>query len=287
MGQHLEDDAEEQPSDTGRREGGDAGEHRVRRGYGHAPERVGSWSRGEAQQPRDQHGAETGENDRRHRCSSFDTVRGYLHVFDHRCTLLVRQGGSAPTLRTVRWEGLFADLEGQLAAEERRELDSEVAERTRRERALVDLGARLGASTGAALVVHLAGGRRVEGTLSDHGDGWLLLAVSTPAGPGAAREVLVPMGGVVALTGLSPGAEPGRAGRRFGLGYALRVLARDRATAALWLSGGGELAGTVDVVGADHLVLAEHPDGEPRRWTNVRRLVTVPVAALLAVESRR
>jgi hypothetical protein len=200
---------------------------------------------------------------------------------------VVRQGGLAPTLRTVRWEGLFADLEGQLAAGERRELDSEVAERTRRERALVDLGARLGASSGAALVVQQAGGRRVEGTLSDHGDGWLLLAVSTPAGLGAAREVLVPWGGVVALTGLSPGAEPGRSARRFGLGYALRVLARDRATAALWLAGGGELAGTLDVVGADHLVLAEHPDGEPRRRANVRRLVTVPVGALLAVESRR
>ena len=39
----------------------------------------------------------------------------------------------------MRWEGLFADLEGQLAAEERRERDDEVAERTRRERALVSL----------------------------------------------------------------------------------------------------------------------------------------------------
>ena len=38
----------------------------------------------------------------------------------------------------MRWEGLFADLEGRLAAEERRDLDDEVAERTRRERALVD-----------------------------------------------------------------------------------------------------------------------------------------------------
>jgi len=198
----------------------------------------------------------------------------------------MRQQGTALTLRSVRWEGLFADLEGQLAAQSRRELDSEVAERTRRERALVDLGARLAASAGATLSVELVGGLRLEGALADHGDGWLLLR-----GPrtrtGASREVLVAVRAVVSLTGLSTGADDGRPGRRFGLGYALRALARDRATVGLRLLGGGELGGTVDVVGADHLVLAEHAEGEPRRRENVRRLVTVPVRALLAVESRR
>ncbi|MGB7817393.1 MAG: hypothetical protein WBL35_01485, partial [Ornithinibacter sp.] len=73
----------------------------------------------------------------------------------------------------MRWEGLFADLEGQLAAEERRELDSEVAERTRRERALVELGARL-AATDAELVVTLAGGSRVAGSVADLGADWVL-----------------------------------------------------------------------------------------------------------------
>jgi hypothetical protein len=186
----------------------------------------------------------------------------------------------------VRWEGLFADLEGQLAAEERRELDSEVAERTRRERALVDLPARLAASTGRALVVDLAGGRRVEGTLRDLGDGWFLLESAGDTGA-TTREVLVPLGHVVVVGGLAAGAEPVRSARRFGLGYALRALARDRSTAALLLVGGGELVGTVDVVGADHVTVAEHPEGEPRRAANVRRVVTVPTAALLAVESRR
>jgi hypothetical protein len=186
----------------------------------------------------------------------------------------------------VRWEGLFADLEGQLVAEERRELDSEVAERTRRERALVDLPARLAASSGRSLVVDLAGGRRLEGTLQDHGDGWFLLGASDDTSR-SSREVLVPLAHVVAICGLAAGAEPGRSARRFGLGYALRALARDRSTVALLLVGGGEVVGTVDVVGADHVTVAEHPEGETRRAANVRRLVTVPTSALLAVGSRR
>lgn len=186
----------------------------------------------------------------------------------------------APSLWTVRWEGLFADLKGQLAAEERRELDSEVAERTRRERALVDLTSRLAAAVGSRVGLVLAGGDAVEGGLRDHGDGWLLLA-------GPARELLVPVAAVAVVTGLGEHADEARSARRFGLGYALRALARDRATVALHLSGGPPLVGTIDVVGADHLLLAEHPEGEPRRRENVRRVVTVPTAALRLVESRR
>ncbi len=131
----------------------------------------------------------------------------------------------------MRWEGLFADLEGQLAAEERRELDSEVAERTRRERALVDLTARLAAGVGGEVTVLVAGGSTVSGGLADVGDGWLLVET-------AAREVLVPRSAVVSVSGLPPRAEEARAARRFGLGYALRALARDRATVALDLVAG-------------------------------------------------
>ncbi|WP_101395621.1 hypothetical protein [Phycicoccus duodecadis] len=180
----------------------------------------------------------------------------------------------------MRWEGLFADLEGQLAAEERRELDSEVAERTRRERALVDLTARLGAGLGSSLSLLLTGSRTLDGELRDLGDGWLLVV----DGP---RELLVPHAAVAAVVGLAARAEEPRTARRFGMGYALRALARDRATVALDLGEGPALVGTVDVVGADHLVLAEHPEGEPRRRENVRRVLTVPFAALRVVESRR
>src|SRR6478609_4365929 len=172
----------------------------------------------------------------------------------------------------MRWEGLFADLEGQLAAEQRRERDDEVAERTRRERALVTLPARLAAAVGEPVRVALVGGRQVDGDLLDLGE----------------DEVLVPLAAVVALRSLGSQSAPARSARRFGLGYALRALSRDRATVVVSLVGDGpRLLGTIDGVGADHLDLAEHLEGLPRRRENVRAVATVPFAALVAVESRR
>ena len=76
--------------------------------------------------------------------------------------------------------------------------------------------------------------------------------------------------------------------RRFGLGYALRALSRDRATVAVHLLGHeAAIVGTIDGVGADHLDLAEHPEGTARRRENVTAVTTVATSALLLVESRR
>ena len=70
----------------------------------------------------------------------------------------------------MRVEALFADLEGRLVAErERRELDDEVAERTRRERAFVTLSGRLAASVGAQLSLGLLDGVVLSGRLLDLG----------------------------------------------------------------------------------------------------------------------
>jgi hypothetical protein len=183
----------------------------------------------------------------------------------------------------MRWEGLFADLEGQLAAEQRRERDDEVAERTRRERALVTLASRLAAGIGARVVIGLVDGQQVEGVLGDLGDDWVLVQVGADA-----HEVLVPLAGVLTLRSLGLQSASARAARRFGLGYALRALSRDRATVAISLVGDGlRLFGTIDSVGADHLDLAEHLEGVPRRRANVRTVTTVPFAAVVAVESRR
>ena len=183
----------------------------------------------------------------------------------------------------MRWEGLFADLEGQLAAEQRRERDDEVAERTRRERALVTLASRLAAGVGGPVTLGLVGGRQVQGRLGDLGEDWSLVRVEPDA-----REVLVPLGGVVTVRALGWHSDSGRTARRFALGYALRALSRDRATVSVCLVGAGPpLLGTIDSGGADHFDLAEHPEGLPRRRENVRAVTTVPFPALVTVESRR
>lgn len=183
----------------------------------------------------------------------------------------------------MRWDGLFADLEGQLAADERRELDSEVAERTRRERAGVDLAGRL-AAAGEELTLTLDGGTSFAGTVADLGSDWMLLR----AGEGVAgREVLVPLAGVLSIAALGAQSAQARTARRFGLGYALRALSRDRATVAVTLRGGASVIGTIDTVGADHFDLAEHHEGELRRRENVRRVLSLPFAALVSIESRR
>ena len=105
----------------------------------------------------------------------------------------------------MRWEGLFADLEGRFAAEERRELDDEVAERTRRERALVTLADRLAASVGSPVRLALTTGTAMGGTLLDLGAEWLLVRADH-----SSREVVVPLAAVRSVTDLSRRAEAGR-----------------------------------------------------------------------------
>ena len=183
----------------------------------------------------------------------------------------------------MRWEGLFADLEGQLAAEQRRERDDEVAERTRRERALVTLPGRLAAAVGAPCGSASSAAGRSTATCTTCGEDWVLARTHRRA-RGARADGR--RGHRCGPWGRSP--RSARTARRFGLGYALRALSRDRATVAVSLVGGGRpLLGTIDAVGADHLDLAEHDEGVPRRRENVRAVATVPFAALVAVESRR
>ena len=180
----------------------------------------------------------------------------------------------------MRWDELFDDLEAQLDAEERRERDSEVADRTRRERASVALASRFAASVGSTLRLRLLGVPQVRGELLDLGEDWLLVRLASGG------QAVVPLHAVAGVSGLQPRASAGRAARRFALGYALRGLSRDRAPVALTDTGGQVLTGTIDVVGADFLDLAEHPLGEVRRPEAVTGRQSVPFRAIALVESR-
>lgn len=179
----------------------------------------------------------------------------------------------------MRWEGLFDDLEGQWLAEERRERDAEVADRTRAERAKVLLVERYAATRGASLTLTVSTGEVLVGRLVDLGSDWLLLQDT------AGHDLLVAGGSIVAVTGLSERSEPDTTARRFGMGYALRGLSRDRATVIVADVSGARVSGTIDGVGRDWCDVAEHPVDEPRRPGQVRARRTVPVQALVWLRS--
>jgi hypothetical protein len=166
---------------------------------------------------------------------------------------------------------------------ERADLAAEVADRTRGEVARLRLVDRLRAAIGYGVGLTLPAERTFTGTLRDVGPDWLLL--TEPPG----REVLVALAAVCAVTGLGdlsmqPGSE-GRVTARLGLRSVLRRLARDRAQLAAALTDGSVLIGTFDRIGADFFELAEHPAGEPRRASAVRRVRTVPFPAFVLARS--
>ena len=177
----------------------------------------------------------------------------------------------------MRWDDLFGDLEGQWEAEQRRELDAEVADRTRRERAAIGLHERFAGARGLEVAIGLRNRSAVVGRVSDVGDGWVLV--------GEGHSVaLVPFHGITSVVGQGVRADGGGIGRRFGLGYALRGLSRDRAVVAVTDASGTRVTGTIDAVGQDVLELSEHPADLPRRPENVTARRLVPFDALVVVQ---
>lgn len=181
----------------------------------------------------------------------------------------------------MRWRELFEDLEAQLQAAEAAELQSEVAERTRTEQARTATVDRVRAAAAAPLSVAVPGHGVLRGAVADAGVDWLLL---TEAG---GREALVPLAAVLWVGGLPRDvrpADPGdRVGRALDLRWALRGLARDRSAVLVGLVDGTTVAGTLDRVGADHVEVAEHAPGEPRRAVAVRGVRLVPLTAVALV----
>ncbi|HET7276938.1 MAG TPA: hypothetical protein VFJ22_02575 [Dermatophilaceae bacterium] len=177
----------------------------------------------------------------------------------------------------MRWDRLFDDLEAQWDAQARRDLDSEIADRTRRERAAVEMFDRVAAHMGQPLQVRLVTRSVVEGLVADLGKGWMLVD------EGGGRSALVSLPAVMSVTGLGSRAQAAVTARRFGLGYALRGLSRDRAVVQMEDVSGVMLTGTIDAVGADACDFGEHAADEPRRRENVRAHRTLPFEAIACV----
>jgi hypothetical protein len=183
----------------------------------------------------------------------------------------------------MRWQALFDDLEAQIEAADAAQLQAEVADRTRREQALLGLVDRLRATVDHPVGVSVWGGGTVHGRLVEVGVDWLLLEET------GLRDVLVPLDAVLRMTGVGQRSEPpgstGEVGRRLDLRWALRGLARDRAGLGVVLRDGTSLTGTLDRVGADHVDLAEHAPGESRRADQVRQVRLLPLTALALLRS--
>ena len=156
----------------------------------------------------------------------------------------------------MRWQALFDDLRPSWMRLSRPSSQAEVADRTRRELALLRTVDRLRETEGHSIAVTVWGGGTVRGRLLDSGVDWLLVEET------GLREVLVPVDAVLGVTGIgartaAPGGE-GEVGRRLDLRWALRGLARDRAGVSVVLRDGSTVSGTLDRVGADHVDVAEH-----------------------------
>jgi hypothetical protein len=200
----------------------------------------------------------------------------------------------------VRWDNLFDDLEGQWEtarlAEERDQRDEE--ERIRVARMVVRdrLRALTASDQARPLRVSLADGTWIDLRAKVLGRDWvsgdLVLPGGTDAGQ-AQSACILPLASIHALAldreqvrgSLAPqSALPPERGivDRIGLPFVLRDLCRRRARVDLRLHG-TTVAGTLDRVARDHVDVAVHEAGTPRRESEVSGYRLVPLVGIVLV----
>lgn len=199
-----------------------------------------------------------------------------------------------PSLAGMRWNNLFDDLESQLERElTAEEVDLQAEDERLR---LGRLGMRdrivalqaVVASTGPVRVT-LRGGDRVLLRPVTVGRDWFSADLAERPG-----QVLVPLDAVASLTlardqvsaslssNPSATAEHPTLSERLGLPFVLRDLCRRRRAIELVLAD-SVVHGTIDRVGRDHVDIAMHEPGMPRRESAVTEYRVVPLAALQLV----
>lgn len=190
----------------------------------------------------------------------------------------------------MRWQNLFDDLESQLEVELGAEEVDLLAEEERLRLGRLSLRDRVRALHDAApaspLGLTLRTGERITLTVAALGRDWLAGELDT----GILRSAIVPLAALATLDPVGaqlnaslrtePAPEPPTAlSARLGLSYVLRDLCRRRSGVEVAV-GGERLHGTIDRVARDHLDLAEHAPGEPRRSAAVSRIRIIAFASL-------
>lgn len=197
----------------------------------------------------------------------------------------------------MRWDQLFDDLASQIDQEhedEERALSLEeerlrLGRLTLRDR-LAAMGRTDAADIDAGVRIELHGGRSVVLRPLAFGRDWMS-AERIEAGRRGA-QCIVPIGAIAAVlpsrTQLDPSLEPlpessARLAERIGLPFVLRDLCRRRAPVRITTLD-GVVHGTIDRVARDHLDLALHEPGSPRREREVQGYRIVPLSRVLLIE---
>ncbi len=190
----------------------------------------------------------------------------------------------------MRWDELFADLEGQLEAglgAEERDREAE-EERLRVGRLTIrDRLAAVAASSSPSLAVQLVTGEPLTIRPRTFGRDWV--AGDLPDHRGGAQAIL-PIGAIAALlptpgqvvASVVPVPGAGTLTDRLGLHFVLRDLCRRRRQVVV-VTGRGSFIGTFDRVGRDHADLAVHADGEWRRSGAVQQIRVISLADVVLV----
>ena len=197
----------------------------------------------------------------------------------------------------MRWDLLFDDLESQLDQEQRDEERALAIEEERLRLGRLTLRDRLSAMARAAgddpaasIRIELRGGRTLDLRPLSFGRDWMSATVH-----GSGRndgQCIIPLAAIAAIIptraqlerSLAPSAESTtRLAERLGLPFVLRDLCRRRTSVQI-TTDDGRLHGTLDRVARDHIDLALHEPGSPRRDRDVHGYRIVPLDRIVAVD---
>lgn len=183
-----------------------------------------------------------------------------------------------PINASARFDQLLAGIIAEAEAADSAALDADIAEVERAARAEAHLLDRLRAQR--EVVLELTGGAMVSGLVAMIGRDVVVLAADD-------GDWAVSLWGIAAIVNPGAGSRLGAsASDRLGLASVARAWSRQRSIVRIMRIGAAPLDGTLDSVGADHVELAEHDPGEPRRPDAVRRQVLIPLGAISAMRRR-